>query len=277
MIVVMRAGAPGQQLEAVLTRIQQDGQPVHVFQGEERVVVAVLGASPSVRLFEELEVLPGVEAVSWTSRPYKLASREVHPASTLVRLGGAAIGGSQFVVGIGAARLAEPQQLVELASAQLASQPVSGLAVGDGVVGLVDRGGQLVTYSIPDLQPGATVDLGTSAIVAGPTRVGDFWVLATDRGELVGLDRTLAQAWKVPQSHGAPAGDLGTLGADAVVATRNGWLCKVDGTSGREVAAVDLGQPLSGPPLVIGNDAFVATADGAILKVALPAQSEGTP
>ena len=115
MIVVMRAGAPEHQLEAVLSRIAQDGQPVHVFRGEERVVVAVLGESPAPRLLEELEVLPGVDAVNWSTRPFKLASREAHPASTLVRLGGAVLGGPDFVVGIGAARLADREELVELA------------------------------------------------------------------------------------------------------------------------------------------------------------------
>lgn len=114
MIVVMRAGAPEPQLEAVLSRIAQDGQPVHVFRGEERVVVAVLGESLSARLFEALEVLAGVEAVNWSTRPYRLASREAHPASTVVPLGRAAIGGPNFVVGIGAARLADREVLVEL-------------------------------------------------------------------------------------------------------------------------------------------------------------------
>jgi hypothetical protein len=144
-------------------------------------------------------------------------------------------------------------------------------------LGIVDRRGKLVTYSLPDLQPGATVDLAASAILAGPTRVGESVVLITDRGDAVGLDRSLAHAWKTPLVHGAPAGDLAAGEFGLILACRNGWLCKLDSQSGKERAAVDVGEPLAGTPLVVGDNVIVATTDGAILKVALPAQSEAAP
>jgi 3-deoxy-7-phosphoheptulonate synthase len=114
MIVVMRRGAKQSQLEAVLRRIEADAQPVHVFHGEERVVVAILGEAPSDDLGEALQVLPGVEEVGRTTRPYKLASREVRPASSQVTIGSAALG-AEFVVGAGAARLHPGDELVKLA------------------------------------------------------------------------------------------------------------------------------------------------------------------
>lgn len=116
MIVVMRSGAPQAQVEAVLARIAADRQPFHVFQGEERVVIAILGDSPSEALREALESLPGVEEVGRTTRPYKLASREVRPANTVVRVGSAAFG-ERFVLGAGAARLHPSTELVALANA----------------------------------------------------------------------------------------------------------------------------------------------------------------
>jgi hypothetical protein len=64
MIVVMRRGAEQSHIEAVLRRIEVDTQPVHVFHGEERVVIAILGEAPSDELGEALEVLPGVEQAS---------------------------------------------------------------------------------------------------------------------------------------------------------------------------------------------------------------------
>jgi 3-deoxy-7-phosphoheptulonate synthase len=113
-IVVMRAGAPRAQIETVLQRIEAERQPVHLFQGAERVVIAVLGEAPPETLREALETLPGVEEVGRTTRPYKLASREVHPEATEVRLGGLALG-RDFVLGAGLARLADGPSLVELA------------------------------------------------------------------------------------------------------------------------------------------------------------------
>ena len=50
MIVVMRRGATKKQVDVVLARIAEAGQPVHAFHGEERVVIAVLGADPTLSI-----------------------------------------------------------------------------------------------------------------------------------------------------------------------------------------------------------------------------------
>src|SRR5213592_4689196 len=109
----MRRGAAQAQIEAVLRRIAEDGQPVHVFQGEERVVIAILGDAPGEELREALSTMAGVEEVGRTTRPYKLASREVHPTDTQVQLGATAFGTS-FVLGAGSTRLHQPDELVDL-------------------------------------------------------------------------------------------------------------------------------------------------------------------
>jgi 3-deoxy-7-phosphoheptulonate synthase len=114
MIVVMRRGAEPQQVDTVLRRIAEDKQPVHVFHGEERVVIAILGEAPTEELREALEILPGVEDVGRTKRPYKLASREVRPAGSQVKIGSLVVG-SDFVMGAGAARLHDAEELAELA------------------------------------------------------------------------------------------------------------------------------------------------------------------
>jgi 3-deoxy-7-phosphoheptulonate synthase len=124
MIVVMRSGAPKAQVDAVLKRIEADGQPVHVFHGEERIVIAVLGEEPSEELREGLETLPGVEEVERTTKPYKLASREVHADSSRVRVGSATFG-SGFVLGAGCGRVYPSAELVSVAlSAQGAGADV---------------------------------------------------------------------------------------------------------------------------------------------------------
>lgn len=218
------------------------------------------------------------------AEPFQLRLR---PGQRLENLRLAAVGekGSQFLVADGEQALyvigladGAGQQLVELASAKLEAPPISGLAVGENnFVGLVDRRGQLVTFTVPELKPVASLDLKAQAIVAGPTRIGDVVVLATDRDELVGLDRSLGQAWKVPLPHGPPAGDVVADGANIVLACQTGWLCRIDATSGAEIAAVDLGQSLAGTPLVVGGKVIVPTADGAILRVTLPTEKEAAP
>lgn len=115
MIVVLRRGASDAELDAVLARIAADDQPLHVFHGEERVVIAILGEAPSEELREALEILPGVEEVGRTARPYRLASREVRPAGSRVKIGSATVG-DRPVLGAGAARLHQTAELLDLAA-----------------------------------------------------------------------------------------------------------------------------------------------------------------
>jgi 3-deoxy-7-phosphoheptulonate synthase len=114
MIVVMRRGATKKQVDAVLARIAEAGQPTHAFHGEERVVIAVLGASPPEELAAVLVGLPGVKEVGRTTRPYKLASRDVHPEDSRVRLGDVVFG-EKLVLGAGVSRLHSAGELVKLA------------------------------------------------------------------------------------------------------------------------------------------------------------------
>jgi 3-deoxy-7-phosphoheptulonate synthase len=115
MIVVMRPGAPPSQVDEVLRRLTAEHLAYHVFQGEERVVIAVLGEVSDESLGETIEFLPGVEEVGRTTRPYRLASREVHHLSSEVAIGPVRVG-RDFVLAAGAARIHEPDELVELAA-----------------------------------------------------------------------------------------------------------------------------------------------------------------
>jgi 3-deoxy-7-phosphoheptulonate synthase len=114
MIVAMRRGAPQASIDAVLERISAAELPVHVFTGAERVVIAVLVDPPTDELAEALALMPAVEEVGRTRRPYRLASRDVRPEGSVVRVGSVSFG-RDFVLGAGAARLHEPEQLVEIA------------------------------------------------------------------------------------------------------------------------------------------------------------------
>jgi outer membrane protein assembly factor BamB len=62
-----------------------------------------------------------------------------------------------------------------------------------------------------------------------------------------------------------------------IVATAEGALVRLAADSGKELARVELGERLRGSPLVVGSDVLVATADGVLLKVALPSKQEPTP
>src|SRR5947209_2807362 len=96
MIVVMKQNCSDEAIQHVLTYLKDHGLSGHPSQGVERTIIGVLGTvGPSgtygsgginPALGEALEALPCVEQVLRVSKPYKLASREFHPADTLVEV-----------------------------------------------------------------------------------------------------------------------------------------------------------------------------------------------
>ena len=111
MIVVMTANHTEQQRAAVFDRLREielRGQEIF---GAERTVIAVLGqVFPELR--DELATMAGVDEVLRVSKPYKLSSREVHEADTVVELShGVRVGGGQPVVMAGPCSIESEDQL----------------------------------------------------------------------------------------------------------------------------------------------------------------------
>jgi 3-deoxy-7-phosphoheptulonate synthase len=97
MIVIMKPGATGAQMANVIARVEQMGCRVHTSEGEERVIIGVIGdVRPLER--EQIERMDGVERIVPILRPFKLASRDFNPHDTVVKLNGLSVGGQQLVV-----------------------------------------------------------------------------------------------------------------------------------------------------------------------------------
>lgn len=119
MIIVLKPGTSPETTQDLLTRIADKGlKPLHL-PGTERVVLGALGDE---RVLAELhlESHPMVESVKPILAPYKLVSRELHPDDTVVKIGGAAIGGGAFAVIAGPCAVESYEQT--LASARAAKQ-----------------------------------------------------------------------------------------------------------------------------------------------------------
>ena len=101
MIILMRTDATESQTEAVAAAIRaRDVEPL-VLPGEDNVAIgipATLSLDQRTDIETALGAMPGVSKVTQTSRPYKLASREFHPADTFVEVRGVVIGPGRFVV-----------------------------------------------------------------------------------------------------------------------------------------------------------------------------------
>ncbi|HEY5335291.1 MAG TPA: 3-deoxy-7-phosphoheptulonate synthase [Mycobacteriales bacterium] len=95
MVVVMQAGAPAEQVAAVVETVERAGGEAFVSRGVERTIIGLVG---DVELFGELSLsaLPGVLDVVRISQPYKLVSRDNHPGTSTVTVGGVPIGPGTF-------------------------------------------------------------------------------------------------------------------------------------------------------------------------------------
>ena len=116
MIVIMQQQAGAGPTDAVVKRIEAAGFGAHVFHGEERDVIAVLGDADTSPLHDGVLTVGGVERVEATTRPFKLASRAVLPSGTSFTIGTAQVGGGLLSV-VGSARPGPAGSLIALATA----------------------------------------------------------------------------------------------------------------------------------------------------------------
>jgi 3-deoxy-7-phosphoheptulonate synthase len=115
MIISMRPHATKQQIEHVCERIREFGYKVHSIEGEERVVIGVVGVGDVTACLESLEATPGVESAVRISAPYKFVSREFKSDDSIIKVNGLEIGGDQFIVMAGPCSVENEGQIMETA------------------------------------------------------------------------------------------------------------------------------------------------------------------
>ena len=93
MIISMRPHATKAEVDHVCERIGEFGYKVHSIEGEERVVIGVVGVGDVTACLESLEATPGVEKAMRISAPYKFVSKEFRQERTRIKVGRAEIGG----------------------------------------------------------------------------------------------------------------------------------------------------------------------------------------
>jgi 3-deoxy-7-phosphoheptulonate synthase len=113
----MKAHATPAEIQAVVERVENAGFQAHQINGVERTVVACVGDERGKDELTQLELLAGVESVMPILKPFKLASREVHPDGSRVRVGDVEIGGKGLVVMAGPCAIESAGQIEGAAQA----------------------------------------------------------------------------------------------------------------------------------------------------------------
>jgi 3-deoxy-7-phosphoheptulonate synthase len=137
MLIVMRQDAAPQEVSAVIDAVERQNLRAHLYRGDERIVIGVVGlvrsAAPgseapfvppvdpsqaAPRLNQELmRQLPGVDRLVPITRPYKLASREFISEKSRFRLGKSQVGGQSVLIIAGPCSVESRSQILEVAQA----------------------------------------------------------------------------------------------------------------------------------------------------------------
>jgi 3-deoxy-7-phosphoheptulonate synthase len=113
-VVVMKTGAAPDEIDAVVRVVTDVGGSAFVSRGVTRTIVGLVG---DIALFQTLNLgaLPGVSEVIRISQPFKLVSRESHPAPSTVLVGGVPIGPETATLIAGPCAVETPEQTLEAA------------------------------------------------------------------------------------------------------------------------------------------------------------------
>ncbi|OGJ85623.1 MAG: 3-deoxy-7-phosphoheptulonate synthase [Candidatus Raymondbacteria bacterium RifOxyA12_full_50_37] len=115
MIIVMKPGASREHIDRVMEKIQGFGYKPHPIFGTDKTVIGAIGDERGKARLESLLTCDGVENVVRILKPFKLASREFHPAPTVLNLGGVRIGEGSFTVMAGPCSVESEEQLLAIA------------------------------------------------------------------------------------------------------------------------------------------------------------------
>ena len=114
MVIIMNPDATVENIKGVIEAIENAGLTAKVMEGAQQKIVGVIGDKTRLAAVP-VDAMPGVETSVSISKSYKLASREFHPANSIVRVGAIEIGGEAPVVMAGPCAVESKEQLFEAA------------------------------------------------------------------------------------------------------------------------------------------------------------------
>jgi 3-deoxy-7-phosphoheptulonate synthase len=118
LIVVMKAHASEAEIQTIVKMVEALDYNAHIIRGVERTVVACVGDERGEKhQLTHLESVAGVDHVMPVVRSFKLASREVRPEGSRIKVGGVEIGGNRVVVIAGPCAVESAEQVEAAADA----------------------------------------------------------------------------------------------------------------------------------------------------------------
>ena len=114
MVIIMNVDATAENIQEVIAVIEGAGLEAKVMEGSQQKIVGVIGDKTRLASVP-IDALDGVEKSVEISKSYKLASREFHPANSVIDVAGVKIGDGNPVVMAGPCAVESKEQLFEAA------------------------------------------------------------------------------------------------------------------------------------------------------------------
>src|SRR3984893_7080022 len=117
MIISMKLHSSREEIDEITALVKEYGYKVYSIEGEERVVIGVVGIGDVTACLESVESMPQVEKVVRITAPYKFVSKEFRPGKTHIKVNGAEIGGDEFAMIAGPCSVESEEQIMRSAEA----------------------------------------------------------------------------------------------------------------------------------------------------------------
>ena len=114
MIIVFKQNAKENEVKRVLDKVEKLGLKTHISQGEETLIVGLVGDTTRVDP-KRIEVEESVERIMKVSEPYKLANRAFHPEDSVINVAGIPVGGKALTLIAGPCSVESKEQVLEVA------------------------------------------------------------------------------------------------------------------------------------------------------------------
>ena len=120
MIVVLKHNPNPEQLQSLITWLQEKGIIIHTSIGEGNMLLGLVGDTSKIDA-DLISALDIVEDVKRVQEPYKNANRKFHPDDMIVQVGDVKVGGGNFCMIAGPCSVESEEQIVAVAKAVKAS------------------------------------------------------------------------------------------------------------------------------------------------------------
>jgi len=120
MIVILKSNPNREQLESLISWLQDKGITIHTSIGQSHTILGLVGDTSQLDI-DLIAALDIVDDVKRVQEPYKNANRKFHPEDTVVKIRDTQIGGGTLTIMAGPCSVESEDQVVGIAKAVKAS------------------------------------------------------------------------------------------------------------------------------------------------------------